>query len=186
MTRTRFRSRLPGRGGGGLSRQPQGQANPTGALHRTGRNAGRPLGIRRVPAVIRRVRESDHSPGYGGKRAATVSPQIGRPMKKKLPPAKLPLPKFQSNQDAAEYLESHSVASVWEQLPEVTRVKLSPALAGKIRDRHARAKSPISLRLVPEQFAGAADTSLDRRRGQPAAMGSHSPDHGRRSHSQRE
>jgi predicted DNA binding CopG/RHH family protein len=76
-------------------------------------------------------------------------------MKKKLSPAKLPLPKFQSDQDAAEYFESHSVANVWEQLPEVTRVKLSPALAGKIRDRHARAKSPISLRLAPEQIAAA-------------------------------
>jgi predicted DNA binding CopG/RHH family protein len=76
-------------------------------------------------------------------------------MKKKLSPAKSPLPKFQSNQDAAEYFESHSVASVWDQLPEVPQVKLSPALAKKIRDRHARAKSPISLRLAPEEIAAA-------------------------------
>lgn len=76
-------------------------------------------------------------------------------MKKKLSPAKLPLPKFRSDQDAAEYFESHSVASVWDQLPEVTQVKLSPALARKVRDRHARAKSPISLRLAPEQIAAA-------------------------------
>lgn len=76
-------------------------------------------------------------------------------MKKKLSPAKLPLPEFQSNRDAAEYFESHSVASVWDQLPEAPRVKLSPALARKIRDRHARAKAPISLRLAPEQIAAA-------------------------------
>ena len=76
-------------------------------------------------------------------------------MKKKLSPAKSPLPKFQSNQDAAEYFESHSVASVWDQLPEVPQGKLSPALAKKIRDRHARAKSPISLRLAPEEIAAA-------------------------------
>lgn len=76
-------------------------------------------------------------------------------MKKKLPPAKSPLPKLQSNQHAAEYFESHSVASVWDELPEAPNVKLSPALATKIRDRHARAKSPISLRLAPEQIAAA-------------------------------
>jgi predicted DNA binding CopG/RHH family protein len=76
-------------------------------------------------------------------------------MKKKLPPAESPLPKFKSNQDAAEYFESHLVASVWNQLPGVTQVRLSPALAGKIRDRHSRAKSPISLRLAPEQIAAA-------------------------------
>ncbi|MGA2739634.1 MAG: CopG family antitoxin [Bryobacteraceae bacterium] len=75
-------------------------------------------------------------------------------MKKKLPPAKSPLPKFQSNQDAAEYFESHSAASVWDELPEA-EVKLSPALARKIRGRHSRAKSPISLRLAPEQIAAA-------------------------------
>ena len=113
------------------------------------------LAFRRVPAVIRRVRESDHGPGHGGKRTAAISSQIGRPMKKKLPRAKSPLPKFRSNQDAAEYFESHSVASVWDQLPEAPQVKLSAALARKIRDRHARAKSPISLRLAPEQIAAA-------------------------------
>lgn len=62
---------------------------------------------------------------------------------------------FQSNQDTAEYFASHSVASVWDQLPDASQVKLSPALAEKIRDRHTRAKSPISLRLAPEQIAAA-------------------------------
>ncbi len=76
-------------------------------------------------------------------------------MKKKLSPAKSPLPKFPSDQEAAEYFESHSVASVWDKLPEAPQAKPLPALARKIRDRHARAKSPISLRLAPEQIAAA-------------------------------
>ncbi len=76
-------------------------------------------------------------------------------MKKKLSPAKLPLPKFPSDKEAAEYFERHSVAGVWNRLPEARQAKPLPALAKKIRDRHARAKSPISLRLDPEQIAAA-------------------------------
>src|ERR1035441_888973 len=76
-------------------------------------------------------------------------------MKKKLSSAKAPLPRFQSDQDAAEYFESHSVAGVWDRLPEAPQAKPSAALARKIRDRHAGAKSPISLRLAPEQIAAA-------------------------------
>ncbi len=76
-------------------------------------------------------------------------------MKRKLSLAKSPLPKIQSDQEAAEYFGSHSVAGVWDQLPEAPQAKLSPALESKIRDRHARAKSPISLRLTPEQIAAA-------------------------------
>ncbi|MGO9261226.1 MAG: hypothetical protein ACLQU1_33690 [Bryobacteraceae bacterium] len=76
-------------------------------------------------------------------------------MKKRLSPAKSPLPKFQSGREAADYFESHSVAGVWDRLPEAPPAKPSPALAKKIRSRHARAKSPISLRLAPEQIAAA-------------------------------
>ena len=76
-------------------------------------------------------------------------------MSKKLSPAKTPLPKFRSDREAAAYFDSHSVAVVWDQLPESPQAKPSPALAGKIRDRHASAKSPISLRLTPEQIAAA-------------------------------
>jgi len=76
-------------------------------------------------------------------------------MKKRLSPAKSPLPKFQSDQEAAEYFEGHSVAGVWDRLPETPSAKPLAALAKKIRDRHARAKSPISLRLAPEQIAAA-------------------------------
>ena len=76
-------------------------------------------------------------------------------MKKKLSPAKAPLPKIQSDQEAAEYFGSHSVASAWDRLPEAPSAKPLPALAKKIRDRHALLKSPISLRLAPEQIAAA-------------------------------
>jgi predicted DNA binding CopG/RHH family protein len=76
-------------------------------------------------------------------------------MKKSLSPAKPLLPKFQSDQEAAEYFETHSVADVWDQLPEAMQAKPSAALVRKIRDRHARAKSPISLRLAPEQIVAA-------------------------------
>jgi predicted DNA binding CopG/RHH family protein len=40
-------------------------------------------------------------------------------------------------------------------LPEAPPAKPLPALTKKIRDRHALLKSPISLRLAPEQIAAA-------------------------------
>ena len=76
-------------------------------------------------------------------------------MKTKLPPAKAPLPKFRSDEAAAEYFQTHSVAEVWDQLPESKPTKLSKALANSIRKRHTAAKSPISTRLGPEQIAAA-------------------------------
>jgi len=76
-------------------------------------------------------------------------------MKKRLTPATAPLPKFKSDQEAADYFETHSVAGVWDRLPEASQARTSPELAKKIRDRHERAKSPISLRLAPEQIAAA-------------------------------
>jgi len=47
------------------------------------------------------------------------------------------------------------VTEVWDQLPESKPAKPGAALAESIRERHARAKSPISIRLVPEQIAAA-------------------------------
>ena len=76
-------------------------------------------------------------------------------MKKKLPSAKAPLPKFKSDQAAAEYFDRHSTAGIWNHLPEAKPDKLSAALSRKIRDRHTRAKSPISIRLEPEQIEAA-------------------------------
>jgi predicted DNA binding CopG/RHH family protein len=76
-------------------------------------------------------------------------------MKKKLPAAKAPLPEFRSDTEAAEYFESHSVANVWDQLPAAKPGKPSAALTKSIQERHAGAKSPISIRLIPEQIASA-------------------------------
>jgi predicted DNA binding CopG/RHH family protein len=78
-------------------------------------------------------------------------------MKKKQPPAKLPLPNFRSDKEAADYFEGHSVAGVWDQLPAAQKAKPSVALAKKIRERHARAKAAISIRLTAEQIAAAKD-----------------------------
>lgn len=69
---------------------------------------------------------------------------------RKLPSAKAPLPQFKSEQAEAEYFDNHSVADLWGEFPEEKPVKLSTALATKIRDWHARTKSPISIRLEPE------------------------------------
>ena len=76
-------------------------------------------------------------------------------MKKKLPPAKTPLPKVGSDEAAAEYFETHSVAQVWDQLPQAKQAKPSAALSKSIRERHAQTKSPVSIRLVPEQIEAA-------------------------------
>ena len=76
-------------------------------------------------------------------------------MKKKLPLAKAPLPNLRSDEVAAEYFETHSVADLWNQLPEVKRAKPSKKLAKSIRERHSVAKSPISIRLGLEQIAAA-------------------------------
>ena len=65
-------------------------------------------------------------------------------MKKKLPVAKAPLPKFETDQAAADYFDRQSVAGIWNQLPHAKAAKLSAALVKKIRDRHARARSAQS------------------------------------------
>ena len=76
-------------------------------------------------------------------------------MKKKLAPAKPPLLKFRSDKEAADYFQTHSVADAWDQLPEAKPETASKALEKSIRGRHAAAKSPISIRLGPEQIAAA-------------------------------
>ena len=92
-------------------------------------------------------------------------------MKNKLPRAKAPLPKFKSDREAAEYFDEHSVAEVWDELPEVKPVKLSAALEAKIRERHERRKSAISIRLEPEQIEAAksVDAVADVDRGGDSA-----------------
>jgi len=56
-------------------------------------------------------------------------------MIKKLSIATLPLPKFRSDKEAAEYFDTHSMAAVWDHLPESQGIKLSTALAKAIRER---------------------------------------------------
>ncbi|HUA86624.1 MAG TPA: CopG family antitoxin [Bryobacteraceae bacterium] len=75
--------------------------------------------------------------------------------KNDLAPAKLPLPKFRSDEEAAEYFETHSIAEIWDRLPNAAPAKLSKGLEKSIRARHQAAKSPISIRLGPEQIAAA-------------------------------
>lgn len=60
-------------------------------------------------------------------------------MQKKLTPAKTPQPKFASDKEAAEYFEKHSVAGVWDRLPEARPGKPTRALLKKIGERHAGA-----------------------------------------------
>src|SRR5579872_5290743 len=76
-------------------------------------------------------------------------------MKKNLAPAKTPLPKFHSDEDAAQYFETHSVAGVWDQLPRAAAAAPSTKLKKSIHERHAAAKAPISIRLGSEQIAAA-------------------------------
>ena len=66
--------------------------------------------------------------------------------------ARLPLPRFISDKEAAEYFETHSVAEIWDKLPPASQVKLSRTLSKAIRERHVRRKAAISIRLDPDQI----------------------------------
>lgn len=76
-------------------------------------------------------------------------------MKKTLPLAKAPLPKFASDEAAAEYFAAHSTAGVWDRLPAAKPVKLSKTVTKSIQEPHSARKLPISIRLGPEQIAAA-------------------------------
>ena len=54
----------------------------------------------------------------------------------------MPLPKFSSDKEAADYFQTHSVAGVWKQLPAAAPEKVSKALGRSIRERHTAAKMP--------------------------------------------
>jgi len=47
---------------------------------------------------------------------------LSRRNEEKLPSAKAPLPKFRSDEGAADYFETHSVADVWNQLLTPSRL----------------------------------------------------------------
>ena len=76
-------------------------------------------------------------------------------MKKTLPLANAPLPKFATDEAAAEYFAAHSMAGVWDRLPAAKPAKLSKTLTRSIQERHSGRKSPISIRLGPEQIVAA-------------------------------
>ena len=82
-------------------------------------------------------------------------------MKKTLPMANAPLPKFATDEAAAEYFAAHSVAGVWDQLPAAKPGKLSKTLTRSItltrstQERHSAGKAPISIRLGPDQIVAA-------------------------------
>jgi len=61
-------------------------------------------------------------------------------MKKRIAPSKPPLPKFNSDEAAAAFFETHSVAEVWNQLQKVKSVTPSKGLDRFIQERHANAK----------------------------------------------
>ena len=76
-------------------------------------------------------------------------------MKRKLNPAKSPFPKFRSDAEAARYFETHSVSGGWDQFTKAQPPRPSKKLDASIRQRHAGLKSPISIRLRPEQIDAA-------------------------------
>ncbi|MGI8742208.1 MAG: CopG family antitoxin [Bryobacteraceae bacterium] len=91
-------------------------------------------------------------------------------MKRKLTPAKSPLPAFGSDEETADYFETHSVAEVWNQLPQVKPPKPSGGLASSIRERHSSTKAPISIRLASEQIAAAKKTAAAKSVGYQAQL----------------
>ena len=91
-------------------------------------------------------------------------------MNKKPLPATAPLPEFRSDKEAAEYFQAHSVAEVWDRLPEAKSAKLSKAMEKSIRERHSQVKSPISLRLTPEQIAAAKEIAAAKSVGYQTQM----------------
>lgn len=70
-------------------------------------------------------------------------------MKKTLPLA--PAPTVASDDAAAEYFASHSVAGVWDQLPAASSGKLSRTLTKSVDERRSARKTPISIRLDPSR-----------------------------------
>jgi hypothetical protein len=70
----------------------------------------------------------------------------------KMPEAELPLPKFESEEEEAQYWETHSVASIWQKLPRGKAAPLLPSLSRGIRERQVARKAAVSVRLDPDQI----------------------------------
>ena len=74
-----------------------------------------------------------------------------------MPEGKLPLPKFESEEEEAEYWETHSVAGIWQKLPRGESPPLLPSLSRRIRERQAARKAAVSVRLDPDQIEKAKE-----------------------------
>lgn len=121
-------------------------------------------------SMAQRYDSYDYGARYGKQRAAAVPSKVGTLMKKKLPAARNALPSFQSDKEAATYFDTHSIADAWDQLPAAKQSKPSPALEQSIRKRHAAAKSPISIRLVPDQIVAAKKIAASKSVGYPTQL----------------
>jgi len=69
------------------------------------------------------------------------------------------IPKFKTEEEEAEFWETHSIADYWDELSRVD-VEINPKLKEKIR-RRAPLK-PITLRLTEEQIAEAKRLADDK------------------------
>ena len=85
----------------------------------------------------------------------TERPSIAASDMPRMPEAKLPLPKFASEEEEAQYWETHSSAAIWDQLPPARPVRLSPTLSKTIRERYLRRKQAATALLDPDQLAAA-------------------------------
>jgi len=65
------------------------------------------------------------------------------------------IPEFRSEKEAAGYFDSHSAEEFWESMEPAKPIQLPPEQSKAIRERHARRKAAISLRLEPEQITAA-------------------------------
>jgi hypothetical protein len=75
---------------------------------------------------------------------------------RRIPEARLPLPKFASEEET-RYWETHSAAAIWEKLPRGKSVKLLPSLSSALRERQAPRKAAVSVRLDREQLEKAKE-----------------------------
>jgi predicted DNA binding CopG/RHH family protein len=65
------------------------------------------------------------------------------------------VPRFASNDAAADFFETHDLSGAADELKAVRPIRLPPGQVRKIQQRHARRKTAISIRLQPEQIAAA-------------------------------
>jgi len=75
-------------------------------------------------------------------------------MKRKLKTARR-VPALASDQEAAEFVDTHDTSAIWAQLRPAKPIRMPATQARRIRERHARRKAAISIRLDPGHIAAA-------------------------------